>query len=170
MAQAPVPPSPAIRWCARSPSPAARPRRGMWCAAVRRTSPNCRWNWAANRRTSSSPTPTSTARSTAPSPGSTPPPGRAASPVRACWCRMKSTTSSSAVWWNAHSAFASATPRKTAAKWARWPPRSNWPWSKAWWPMPSPKVRACAWAASVRRIWATAGSTSRRCSSATATR
>ncbi len=73
-------------------------------------------------------------------------------------------------WWNAPSASASATRRKTAAKWARWPPRSNWPWSKAWWPMPLPKARVCAPAASVRRISAKAGSTSRPCSNATATR
>jgi acyl-CoA reductase-like NAD-dependent aldehyde dehydrogenase len=33
----------------------------------------------------------------------------------------------------APSASASATRRTTPAKWARWPPRSNWPWSKAWW-------------------------------------
>jgi acyl-CoA reductase-like NAD-dependent aldehyde dehydrogenase len=33
-------------------------------------------------------------------------------------------------------------PQDDPAKWARWPPRSNWRWSKAWWPMPRPKARA----------------------------
>jgi acyl-CoA reductase-like NAD-dependent aldehyde dehydrogenase len=76
----------------------------------------------------------------------------------------------SVVWSSAPNAFVSATRRTKPAKWARWPPRNNWPWSKAWWLTPWPKAHACAPVASARSWTVKAGSTSRRCSSATAIR
>jgi succinate-semialdehyde dehydrogenase/glutarate-semialdehyde dehydrogenase len=59
---------------------------------------NCRWNWAATRRSSCSTTPTSVRRSRAPSRRNTAMPDRPACAPTACTCRTGSTTGSPRSW------------------------------------------------------------------------
>ena len=82
----------AIRTSTRSPSP-ARPK---WAASSAAPPPAAasasRWSWAANRRSSSSTMPISTASSKAWSTPSGSTRARSAAPARGCWCRKASPT------------------------------------------------------------------------------